>query len=331
MPWKDLNLLPDYLRVQGRAPALPTADTALPRSGYYFMRQNWTPRSDWVCIEGGTLGSIVQSHDHTHIFNVELYSRGRPILIDNDSGPYDDSPARRWRVGSSSHNVATVDGADHLPVKSQWRWGGATIPTVDAWLTEPGYAYFSGAHEGYRHLEKGIASCRRKLFYLRGRYWILIDRFTPETDDEHTYTLHFHVARPCRQQANRLVTEGAGGNLLIVPVKWLDGKPALEPCPHPLPRYDNPDHFSYTRRESGRLLLATLLVPFAGKKAPEVTVRCIPVQADERKLPPWEATALEIDIDGRRDVYVDWHVQWNLPWKAGGHSGKTRLFHSGLR
>lgn len=224
--------------------------------------------------------------------------------------------------------MATVDGADHLPIRDEWRWKGATLPTVDAWLTEPGYAYFSGAHEGYRYLAEGIASSRRKLFYLRGEYWILLDRFTPETSAEHTYCLHFHVGAPCSLEDHRLVTRGEGGNLLIVPVEGLDGQPSLEPCPCPLPGYDNPEHLSYTLRGAGKQLLATLLVPFDGDKAPEVAVRPIDVRADGRTLTRWEATALEITINGRRDVYVDQHMQWNLPWEAGGYTGTGRLFHS---
>ena len=328
LPDGGRNVLPEYERIRARPPATRTADTSLPRSGYYIMRQDWTPDADWVCIESGPLGSLVQSHDHTHIFNFELYSRGRPILIDNGSGPYGNSPARMWRVGSASHNVVTVDGADHLPIQDEWRWKGATIPTVNGLITGPGCAYFSGAHEGYRYLPESIASSRRKLFYLRGEYWILLDRFTPETKAEHSYTLHFHVGAPCKLEGNRLVTRGEGGNLLIVPVEGLDGQAALEPCPYPLPGYDNPDHLSYTRRGAGKQLLATLLVPFAGNRPPEVAVRTIGVRADGRTLSPWEATGLEIEIDGRRDVYVDQHMQWNLPWEAGGYTGKGRLFHS---
>jgi hypothetical protein len=328
LPEGGRNLLPDYERLEARAPAGPTADTALPRSGYYFMRQDWTPASDWMCIEAGPLGSVVQSHDHTHVFSFELYSRGRPILIDNGSGPYGDSPERMWRVRSASHNVPTVDGADHIPVKDEWRWNGAVIPIVDSWLTKPAFAYFSGAHEGYRYLPEGVASSRRKVFYLRGQYWILLDRFTPETDAEHTYQLHFHISAPCRLDGDRLVTEGEGGNLLIVPVPGLGGEPALEPCPYPLEGYDNPDHLCYTRRGAGNQLFAALLVPFQGDHVPQVAVRRIDVHADGRTLSPWEATGLEIEIAGRRDVYVDQHMQWNLPWEAGGSSGEGRLFHS---
>ena len=118
---------------------------------------------------------------------------------------------------------------------------------------------------------------------------------------------------------------------MIVPVPGLGGEAALEPCPYPLDGYDNPDHLSYTRRGPGKQLLVTLLVAFEGEEIPEVVVGAIDVRADGRVLDPWEGTSLEIEINGRRDVYMDQHMQWNLPWSAGGYTGEGRLFHSRLR
>ena len=46
------------------------------------------------------------------------------------------------------------------------------------WHSTPAYAYFSGVHEAYERLALQVSGSRRKVFYLRGEYWILIDRFT---------------------------------------------------------------------------------------------------------------------------------------------------------
>lgn len=328
LPAAGRNVLPDYERVPLRAPDAATADTALPASGYYFMRQNWTRRADWLWVEAGPLGTIVQSHDHTHIFNFELYSRGRPILIDNCTVDYGDSPERTWRVGSFSHNVVTIDGEHNLPLENEWRWAGVAVPYVNDWIPEERYAYFSGAHEAYRRL--GVESCRRKIFYLRGEYFILIDRFTPRAAaDEHEYQQHFHVAPPCRLDPDgRLVTTGQGGNLLVVPVDAARGDAALEPCPFPAEHCDNPDHLAFTSRVTGNVLFVTLLVPFEDAAVPDVSVELIDVHADGRVLSPWEVTGLRIRIDGRTDVYVDQHMQWNLSWRVADCRGSARLFHS---
>jgi hypothetical protein len=324
------NLASAYDRLSMRPPA--ELDTALPATGYYFMRQNWTPKADWMSIEAGPTGTIVSSHDHTDIFSIELYSRGRPILVDNGSGPYGNSPERVWRVGSAGHNVAMIDNKDQIPMDAkwpEWRWDNTVTPFVDAWISDARYAYFSGAHEGYRSLPDRVASCRRKIFYLRGEYWILIDRFTPETEAAHEYQLRFHILSSARLvSAGRLVTTGQGGNLLIVPVAGLDGKAALAPCPFPLEGYIRPDLLTYTRQAKGPQIFVTLLVPFDGQTPPDIGVTSLGIECDARALSQWEATALEISFGGRRDVYFDMHMAWNLPWQTGGIKGEGRLFHS---
>jgi hypothetical protein len=177
-----------------------------------------------------------------------------------------------------------------------------------------------------------VGGARRKLFYLRGGYWILIDRFTVgyiNPDRPRTYRQHFHLGVPAALTGDgRVVTSGDGGNLLLLPVNGADA--CLEPNPFPLESYDNPDHLTFTRITNGNDLFVTLLVPFTGA-CPDVQARLLDVEADGRTVDPWEITGVEITINGRRDVYVDTHMQWNLPWQCAEFAGTGRLFHSRIR
>lgn len=308
-------------------------DTCLPDTGFYLMRQSWERHADAVFIDAGARGNGVTSHDHSAVFHILLDSRGRRIITTNGSGPYGDSPARMWRVGSFSHNVATADGRHIVPPRSDMSFEAVIMPVIEDWITEQNFAYFSGVHEGYARGDSPVVSARRKLFYLRGGYWILIDRFTSGRENaEHTYQQHFHLGVPSKlRKAGRVVTEGEGGNLLIVAIPGASGEAKIEPCPYPLKNYDNPDHLTYTQKSVGHGILVSLLVPFVDDKVPEVRVKLLDIEMDDRIASPWEATALEIVIDGQRDVYFDQHMHWNLPWKAGGCEGKERLFHSRCR
>ncbi len=327
------NLLPAYHRVPAVAP--PAPDTCLRRSGLYVMRQDWSRRADYLALVAGPVGPRVTSHQHADRLGFELYARGRRILVDNWYGPsldpaYDPQ-ARMWRVSSAAHNVATVDGQDQVPVVSEFLLGATITPTVDDWRAERDFAYFSGVHEGYFRLPDKVTAVRRKLFYLRGQYWIMLDRFTAPGEAEHDYQLHFHLNVPHTLHPDgRLVTHGEGGNLLILPVPGAAGQGAMEPHPWPVKDYENPDHLTYTHRQTGNWLFATMLVPFEGDDPPPVSVEVLPVQGDEGDLSPWEMTGLAITINGRRDVYVDQHMQWNLPWRAGAYEGEGRVFHSQL-
>ena len=326
------DLWPAYDRVQPLAPT--TVDTALVDSGYYVMRQDWTTRSDYAALEAAPKGNLVTSHGHGCIFDLRLYSRGRPILIANGKGPCGSpEPERTWRHESMSHSVAVVDGEQHVPLRSVYRFANVVLPVVDAWVSEPEFAYFSGVHEAYERLEKKVSGSRRKLFYLRGKYWILTDRFTPVSpDDTHTYQQRFQLGVPSRiEEGGRVVTEGEGGNLLFVPVEGVGGEVGCEPIPYPLADHPRPDQLTYTREVRGNALLVTLLVPFEDGNVPDVEVKLSEGVADERVVDPWEVTGLDITIDGERHVYVDQHMQWNLPWRCGGHEGADRLFHSACR
>ena len=326
-----VDLLPAYRRLR---PMAPPVDTALGRAGLFVMRQNWSPRSDYMAIEACAKGEIVTSHGHTGLFNLVTYARGTPVLIDSNAGWESDTSGKRWRVGSFAHNVATVDGHHQLPIRGAFRWNQVVHPAVDEWVSRPDSVYFSGVHEAYERLERRVSACRRKVFYLRGEYWILIDRFTAASDrDAHAYTQHFQVALPASLDArNRLTTHGPKGNLLIVPVSFRGADPTkarLTRCPYPLERYPNPDHLTYTLKTRGSGLMVSLLVPFTGRRAPKVTVRPIALRTADGWTPsPWEVTALEIMIGRRRHVYVDFHMAWNLAWTAGGMAGDQRVFHS---
>lgn len=331
LPDHGHDLLPAYRRLAASHPG--GADTALAKSGLYVMRQDWTPLADCMALTAGITGPRATSHKHADLLSFELYSRGRRILVDNGYGlpgeEREDDVGRMWRVGSSAHNTVTVDGAESVKILGEFVYGQTVIPVVDKWTSSGDYAYFSSVHEGYLRLENAVSAVRRKVFYLRGRYWILIDRFTTGAEAEHEYQLHFHFNVPvCVTDEGRAVTSGEGGNLLIVPVDGFSGKPSLRDNPHPIENYENPRQLTYTRTKTGRDLMVTLLVPFADEELPEVSARVVEVGCDGRKLSPWEGTGLEIGIDGERHFYFDQHMAWTLPWTHESHSGNRRLYHS---
>lgn len=324
MGWAGEDLAPVYADVSLVEPSL---DSALRKAGLYVMRSAWTSDADYLCIEACPRGAIGSSHGHTTLMNFIAHSHGTPVLVDSAAGWETDTSGVWWRTGSFSHNVATVDGEHHLPIRSIFRWDQAVTPMVETWESAPSYSYFSGVHEAYERLPRRVSSTRRKIFGLRGEYWILIDRFTAAgRDDAHTYTQHFQLGLPGRlEDDGRAVTVGDAGNLLIVPVGAVTS--TLEPCPYPQDHYPNPDHLTYTLDTTGSGLLVTVLAPF-GQTAPRLTARLLPVITADRELSPWEATGLEIVIDDRRDVYVDIHTHWHQAWSCGDCAGDARLFHS---
>ncbi|MCG3148200.1 MAG: hypothetical protein PCFJNLEI_01643 [Verrucomicrobiae bacterium] len=334
------DLTAAYRGLRGEPPPL---DTALPDTGLYAMRTGWTTSADWLAINAMPVGEVGSSHKHADIFNMEVCVRGRRVLVDNwygdvteNDGSYrsaaeirNDPQKRRWRVGSSAHNVATVNNEDHVPVQQIYRYGWPVRPFVETFVSEPQFAFFSGVQEGYRRLAHPVAAHRRSIFYLRGEYWIVLDRFTVEGEAARSFQQHFHLLAGTTVLPNGQVrTHGPGGNLLLAPVPGMTGQLRLESNPHPIRTYQNPDHVQLEANATGDWIMAVVLAPFADDAVPDLSVEALAVEADERRLSSWEATALAINVNGRRDVYYQQHMHWNLPWQAGGCAGTGRWFHS---
>lgn len=312
----------------------PPPDSSLPASGYYVMRSAWKPEADALAFTAASIGPAITSHKHADLLSFELVSRGRRILVDNGYG----SPAieakgegqRMWRVGTAAHNTCLVDGEDQSRVVAEFRYADHVAPLVDAWSSTPAYAYLSAVHDGYRRRPNPVAAVRRKIFWLRGEYWIVIDRFTTASAMPHDYQLNFHSAPPCALWGGQdgVRTLGEGGNLLIQPLFGVDGPPAIFPNPHPLEGYENPVRICYGASNQGDWVIATLLVPFEDDDIPSVRFRAEPVHCDGALLTPWQATALTIQVGEKEDFFFCHHMVWNLPWESAGTAGIRRLFHS---
>lgn len=335
------NLTEDYNKLKATPPAL---DTMLVQSGLYAMRSGWTRDSDWLAINAMPVGPVVSSHKHADLFNLELTVRGRRVLVDNwygditaDDGTYgsredvlDDPMKRRWRVGSFAHNVLTIDDRDIVDVQQVYRYAQTERPLVDEFVSDPQYCFFSGVHEAYRRQGSAVAAHRRKLFYVRGGYWILIDRITPNDNAPHTLTQHFHMPPSARCNGKTFQTSGRDGNILIVPLIERDTQLNLEPNPYPIQGYQNPDHATVTRRCCGPMIMMCVLHPFVGADAPQVKLRHVPAFNADQSLTPWQATSVEVTVDGRSDYFFCQHTHWCLPWRSENHAHTVRTFHSAI-
>jgi hypothetical protein len=346
-PPRPLQFLPDngrdlaaaYEQVAASAPPL---DTALQRTGLYAMRSGWTPDADWMAINAMAVGTVVSSHQHADIFNLELAVNGERLLVDNwygditaDDGSYESTPEirnnpmkRRWRVGSTAHNVATVDQLDQVPVRQVYRYGWQEQPRVEGFVSQPDGCWFSGFHEAYRHDPAHDGVHRRSVFYRRSAWWLVLDRFSMGPAAERTFQQHFFVPRGSQlTAAGQVVARGTRGGLLLVPVTGVCGDVTIEPNPHPIGSYDNPDHLQIEVAAERHALLACMLVRFDGDTPPAVSAEAVPVVAG-RELSTWEALGIRLTIDGERELLVRQQTHWSLAWECDGHHGASRLFHS---
>jgi len=203
------------------------------------------------------------------------------------------------------------------------------VPTVDAWMSEEEFAYFSGVHEAYERLENRVSGAG-KLFYCGNHYWILIDRFyRGGRKDVHTY-------RSISNWAFRAGSSTGGGDagrrreLYIRPVEGARARRRISPCPWPMEGYFNPSQLVFTQKDvQGHALFVSVLAPFTGPGF-RLCARNSCRSRSRAKPCRVEATGLEIMWHGQCHVYVDQHMHWNLPWECSGYASKGRVFHSAV-
>jgi hypothetical protein len=265
------------------------------------------------------------------LFHFILYSRGEPMLVDSEAGWQYDSSPEHYRQTAQAHNVATVDGKGHMGLRRVFRFERSVTPVVDDWQTLPEMSYLSTVHEAYAGI--GVTGTRRKFFYRRGRYWLLLDRFAADRGaDAHVYRQHFHFEHMAERwgRSGLISVSPSGAGLLMIPLsEGMEPEPVTA-CPWPEEGCRNPWVTGYRLDRAGSGIMGVLMVPFAKGRPPEVDVRPVGVEADGRVLSPLEATGLAITVDGETDTHVDLHTPWDLPWQANGFSGTGRLFNSGV-
>jgi hypothetical protein len=298
-----------WLATSGREGEAPTElSYAFPYAGQYVMRSGWTDDDRFTIIDAGPYGI---AHQHEDNLSFELFAYDDYLITDPGSYRYNyDSPWRKFMVSSLSHNTVVVDhqGQNRRIQRDLW---GAEEPLPHLLSSSEGLIVFRGTYDaGYGPGAELKVAHTRTVMFVRGRYWVIIDRLVPADDVEHLYEALFMLNAPkAVAEGDRVVTERDGPNLLLVaapqegqvvtvtmgqaePVKrgWKRGGKTVLPNPTAV----------VGRRAAGPTLLATLLYPTPkGEDAPALEFEF--VEAD-----PLTAVTVKVThADGRQDVLCD--------------------------
>ena len=164
-------------------------------SGYYVMRDGWTPNANYLLINCGMHNAPEFSYGHAHAdtLSFELAGYGRTLLIDPGTYTYTGSKEQRDYFRSShAHNTLTVDGASSSePAEMAFRWRRIANARDPSWFTHKRFDYLAGKHDGYNRASSATTHSRQVLF-LKGDYWIAYDQLL--TQGEHRCDLYFHFA-----------------------------------------------------------------------------------------------------------------------------------------
>lgn len=184
--------------------SLPAAEPdrtsiALPDTGYYVMRSNWTSTADYVCFDCGeqALGMRADGipnsmHGHADCLSALVTLNGRRVLVDSGFFAYNCGGA--WETHfreTAAHNTARVDERDQALHLGKMAWSHSYRAHPEGWNACDHDAWAVGSHDGYDRSDDGVTH-RRAVWLRQPGYVIMCDEFLGH--GSHTLEVNFQFA-----------------------------------------------------------------------------------------------------------------------------------------
>lgn len=168
-----------------------TTSGRLESSGICVMASSGQ-REEKLVIDAGPLGHGNSGHGHADALSIELAINGRRFLADSGTRCYvsDGGDRNRFR-GTAAHNTLEVDGIEQGEPSGPFAWKSLPKVSVDRWIMGSTFDFFSGRHDGYCRLPHPVMH-KRSVFYLKGRFWLVLDRV--EGEGNHQLAVRWHAS-----------------------------------------------------------------------------------------------------------------------------------------
>lgn len=226
---QGFGLFPDrtdfqYIATNGMEGTKPSFTSAwMPWAGWYMMRSGWGKDDLYSHFE---VGPYSPGHQHEDKLSLILYAYGNRLITEGGTYSYDTSDWRRYILSARAHNVSKVDGKyqnrhDYEPEEDLEY---SSEPMANRWVSNDNCDFGEGWYdEGFgdeagrddRNVEQ-----YRALTFIKDRYWILFDIFTPKDEAPHRYDSYFHFNTDRYIKAgNCVMSDDEGANIAIIPLR----------------------------------------------------------------------------------------------------------------
>ncbi|MDO8585621.1 MAG: alginate lyase family protein [Armatimonadota bacterium] len=259
-----------YIKTQGKQGAMPSrASRAFSDGGWYIMRTAWDTKPYEDARQMFFKCSTTRGHGHPDQLEVTMYAYGREILTDPGMPSYG-TPKEDQVHPTSAHSTICVDEKDQSQISG----------TEKAWVSATGADFVDGQCDTYT----GITH-RRQIVFLKPiagapDYWLIHDAVIGTGNHKLDFNFHFSAdANPKVVSGSVLSTYPSGGNALIRLVdqsaqpEILDSSIALVGSLVPT------KSVRYRKQQALPATFDTLILPFKGAKAPEITTTALKMDA----------------------------------------------------
>ncbi|GAB3171809.1 alginate lyase family protein [Telluribacter humicola] len=214
-----------YLASNGKKGTKPAQGPSyfFPWGGQLVSRSGYDAQAHWSYFDIGPWGS---GHQHNDKLHISISAYGRDLLVDAGRFAYTGEVARKFRpyaTGSAGHNLILIDGNGQNPGPKL-----ADAPVDSSYIRiTPEFDYATNRFSDFKNVE-GTASHTRALLYIRGEFWVVVDRIQTDKPRKIETLWHWHPDCPVTQAGTTVKTTNPKGNLAVVPVGNLVGNQKME-------------------------------------------------------------------------------------------------------
>ena len=182
-----------YIATNGKTGKKPESGPSVifPWAGQLIMRSGFDHDAQWAFFDIGPWGT---GHQHNDKLHISISAFGRDLLVDAGRFAYKGELADKFRgyaTGSYGHNLILVDG------KGQAAGPPATkVPLQeDHYKISDAFDYAWNSFDRFINI-KGEFNHLRAVFYVRGKFWIVVDHLL--TDAHHKIETLWHWHPDCK-------------------------------------------------------------------------------------------------------------------------------------
>lgn len=204
-----------YLASNGQQGTLPAQGPSyfFPWAGQLISRSGYDAAAHWSFFDIGPWGS---GHQHSDKLHLSVSAYGRDLLVDAGRFAYTGEVAEKFRpyaTGSAGHNLILIDGNGQKPGPTL-----AKVPLGDSHnKITPEFDYATADFADFKNTE-GTARHTRALLYIRGGFWVVVDRIQTDRPRKIETLWHWHPDCAVTQDGSTIKTTNPKGNLAVVPV-----------------------------------------------------------------------------------------------------------------
>lgn len=295
----------EYIATNGNSGTRPVDGPSYfyPWAGHLISRSGYDGDAHWSFFDLGPWGSGHQHNDKLHL-SISVY--GKDLLVDAGRFAYTGEVAEKFRDyarGSEGHNVLLIDGKGQEAGPTH---ATAALDSKHYRITED-FDYASSSFDKFVEIE-GKAAHTRTVFYVRGEFWIVVDKISTDRPRKIEALWHWHPESQVIKEQLTVKTKNKKGNLAIIPIgnpdfqiQMVKGQenPNIQGWYSPEYNVFGPNMASiYHLDISGNTTIAWLILPYENEPPP-VETAIISENEDE----------ISIEVKSNGEVW-----QLNLPY-----------------